>query len=1624
MDPPGNNYQQSHGGQIQPNRTDLPMQQQWNCTAVMEGNGQQGADRSQMHHTTQQTLPNPPMPQPEYGYPHYGHQPLPLLCYCSNIPPHYHYFDGSMYVPNAYMQHTAYNQQSTQPHSVTNDTNYGQGQAGLHYHTPPVPNAMGAFSASHYDEHTQQTRYRTQNAAEQGQAYRYQSAQAQGGRSQDVANQPPQHPGYHPNTDPETYCNRQPAGHARSGHLSATSQGETPPTTPGLPQMQQSNPDPQVGLNLHYSNSASPAVRQRSKDDTDSTPRDSVSDLTEGLEKLNVNDDLRDGGNVTTDKHKLPIGGTDCWKDPQQLGDIEGAGTRPVAMEYYSDRFLLSGLKTNVLEETLMHYAEVTSECDVKSVEYTRDETRAVVTVDQHPDWDSLEKKVKKRKLENERVEIHKIALTQSICVHGNFNRNQEDIFINYFENMKSGNKGWKVTKAEIMQDLVVVTFECPEAVDAVLSQPTHHFSGNTWKVDIFYPDIGCVQERSKMANTEWISDMILGEVRLMKVTGFLDSLKTNLCHLVEASVEGDTKVKLKGTDTDVDTAKEDVSQFREQIKRMQISCSVAKRKYLESESGRRYMEKELILKGIKSAWSPDTNTIEIFASSDRDLQKTELWIRKHIKEQQFNVPQMTALEFDKKIKSLQQDLEDEYPPGSYKFDVCQNTRCMDVVAQHEFSYYLFQAVAHCFPKPVPDEHTQITFPKCQFRFIQKHMQDKVQQMKSEYRVQLEFKEEECQLEIKGEGEMVKKSKALLSESGLRNEILALGSAESEDLLQSGHLQCLEAYVERTERCTISHEVTGDIHSKDMHAAMEASGATGGYRETGDREDYGNHTDQRHARDQEPPSSNSRFYVPSPDMQDNTGASGDGWKDVQKKSKRANRKFVTGSRIHIILRKGELAKEKVEVIVNTVGKDMAWKSGALSKSIVEAGGKTLQEECEHIKYLKEGNYTVTGGGKLSCRYVFHCCLLPAYHVTAGQKLEDLIHMMLKYADALKVKSVSFPALGTGGLGYQPAVVANAMYKTVEEYRKAHSSSSIQEVRFVIFPSNLDVFKVFEDVDKQIKSSNAAQPGRSSNQSGRVPTICVAEIALQKVDIIVNTSNRNLNLKHGAVSKSLVQYGGDSIQRDCDAYILRKTLLLVGEVAVTKGGNLPCNRIYHCSLPTCTPYGKTLMKDMIGKMLESADKYKNTSIAFPALGTGNLGYPREEVAKIMFSAVADFWKKNPKTRLQDVRFVLYKGDEKTIKAFQDEEKLRGSPDPPLVPPRSSKPAHLTNNSGGKSAPTPPPAVFHMVPVKVVVKQGNIAEEKAHVIINPINTDMNLNNGSVSRALRKVGGSAFEEKTKHSSKWLQERRVADVLMNNGVRVCHVDRRFVKENQFQAILTCLKYSDSLLDKIVAFPILQTGDVSEDMAQDLHEALCRFVKSSENLKIKEVRVVIYDPRCFDKFTKKFGKLCEEQGKEKQDRSHGSHQLVTFTLWSDKKECFESAKRKLKQFCTREEIKTCMKIPKSITKDDISTVGREYPNARLCLSRDGSGIELEGKPKMVLDVMVAFYKHFQSNFDKWQHHVNEDVERRIYYSKQIHQKNSLQQSVMATSYAICLATQKKLLTLAYFQTNNVLTLQ
>ncbi|XP_053407776.1 protein mono-ADP-ribosyltransferase PARP14-like isoform X2 [Mercenaria mercenaria] len=186
-----------------------------------------------------------------------------------------------------------------------------------------------------------------------------------------------------------------------------------------------------------------------------------------------------------------------------------------------------------------------------------------------------------------------------------------------------------------------------------------------------------------------------------------------------------------------------------------------------------------------------------------------------------------------------------------------------------------------------------------------------------------------------------------------------------------------------------------------------------------------------------------------------------------------------------------------------------------------------------------------------------------------------------------------------------------------------------------------------------------RPIKRSDSGASIGNIDVSvvkgEIARQKVDVIVNTTAKNLDLKNGAVSGSLLKTGGIKLQQEVSGKYPNG--IKIGELAITSGQKLKCDVVIHSSMTNWDGSKDTLCKQALQKLvkdcMKEAEKQNKTSIAFPAIGTGNLGFPRDIVASEMLTAVSKFAKRNPVSSVRDVRFIVYQKDFQTIQAFEAE-----------------------------------------------------------------------------------------------------------------------------------------------------------------------------------------------------------------------------------------------------------------------------------------------------------------------------------------------------------------------------------
>lgn len=89
---------------------------------------------------------------------------------------------------------------------------------------------------------------------------------------------------------------------------------------------------------------------------------------------------------------------------------------------------------------------------------------------------------------------------------------------------------------------------------------------------------------------------------------------------------------------------------------------------------------------------------------------------------------------------------------------------------------------------------------------------------------------------------------------------------------------------------------------------------------------------------------------------------------------------------------------------------------------------------------------------------------------------------------------------------------------------------------------------------------------------------------------------------------------------------------------------------HVFLHICSKYDcddKQVLQNILKACLQEAHNQNMATIAFPAIGTGNLGYPRDVVAEEMYQAIIDFAKENSNSCVNTVFIVVFEEDSETL-----------------------------------------------------------------------------------------------------------------------------------------------------------------------------------------------------------------------------------------------------------------------------------------------------------------------------------------------------------------------------------------
>ncbi|XP_031600671.2 protein mono-ADP-ribosyltransferase PARP14-like isoform X1 [Oreochromis aureus] len=384
---------------------------------------------------------------------------------------------------------------------------------------------------------------------------------------------------------------------------------------------------------------------------------------------------------------------------------------------------------------------------------------------------------------------------------------------------------------------------------------------------------------------------------------------------------------------------------------------------------------------------------------------------------------------------------------------------------------------------------------------------------------------------------------------------------------------------------------------------------------------------------------------------------------------------MTAEGLKIILCKGNIQDQTTDVIVNTISEDMKLNQGAVSKAILSAAGGSLQDAIySEVRgnTLRHGEVVVTDGYNLTCHKVFHA-VCPFWDNGGGQAEEELtsiIRYCLVEAEKRQMASLSFPAIGTGNLSFPRALVSKLLLREIRSYSSSRNPRCLREVVIVVHPSDsqtVDCFsreftgqgaprnmqheaRDFSEFPGELPAHQSTSQSKHSSasfgpvlstslgvyqmQMGQLTLeVSSGDITKETSDVIVNSSNKTFNLKAG-VSRAILEGAGRTVELECVQIV--SSTAQPRAMILTSAGQLPSRNIIHV-IGQNDPEN---IKDTVYSVLRVCEENKFSSVAFPALGTGQGGASPSAVADAMVDAVVEFVRKKQPRFVQSVKILIF------------------------------------------------------------------------------------------------------------------------------------------------------------------------------------------------------------------------------------------------------------------------------------------------------------------------------------------------------------------------------------------------
>ena len=177
----------------------------------------------------------------------------------------------------------------------------------------------------------------------------------------------------------------------------------------------------------------------------------------------------------------------------------------------------------------------------------------------------------------------------------------------------------------------------------------------------------------------------------------------------------------------------------------------------------------------------------------------------------------------------------------------------------------------------------------------------------------------------------------------------------------------------------------------------------------------------------------------------------------------------------IVIEQGDLTEMATDAIVNAANNDLIL-GGGVAGAIRRKGGDEIQRQCNEIGSIPVGYAAITTGGKLKARFVIHASSMRLGGTTSAEALRSSTAHCLRIARERGLKSIAFPAVGTGIAGFPLEECAKIMLREAAEHLRGETS--LEAVHFVLFDDDAnEIFqRTWEKLQTEFSSGAAGAKG--------------------------------------------------------------------------------------------------------------------------------------------------------------------------------------------------------------------------------------------------------------------------------------------------------------------------------------------------------------------------------------------------------------------------------------------------------------------------------------------------------------------------------------------------------------------